>query len=71
MNNIKEFKTELKALLNKYNASIGFACSSDSDTYGIYDGHIEIEINHTKLRHKHQNYWYLVAEDVNDYIKDE
>lgn len=30
-----EFKVELKALLKKYNASIGFTCDASSDTYGI------------------------------------
>ena len=31
------FRDELKALLEKYNASIDFSCSSCSDTHGIYD----------------------------------
>lgn len=30
-----EFKVELKALLKKYNASIGFTCDESSDAYGI------------------------------------
>ncbi len=34
--NEKEFKAELKALLLKYNADIGFDCSDSSDTMGIY-----------------------------------
>lgn len=70
MNNVKEFKIELKALLNKYNASIEFDCSSDSDTYGIYDGHIGIEIDGKKFRYKHQNYWAITASDVDDYVED-
>lgn len=32
-----EFRKELRALLEKYNASIDFSCSDCSDTYGIYD----------------------------------
>lgn len=32
-----EFRKELKALLEKYNASIDFSCSDGSDTHGIYD----------------------------------
>ena len=31
------FRKELRALLEKYNASIDFSCSDCSDTYGIYD----------------------------------
>ena len=32
-----EFRKELRALLEKYNASIDFSCSDCSDTHGIYD----------------------------------
>lgn len=38
----KEFKKELKALLEKYNATIGFTCADCSDTYGLYGEAIEI-----------------------------
>ena len=31
------FRKELRALLEKYNASIDFSCSDCSDTHGIYD----------------------------------
>ena len=70
MNDIEDFKKELKILLNKYNASIEFDCDSCSDTYGIYDGHIGIEINGKKFRHKHQNYWAITASDVDAYVED-
>ena len=33
----KEFKKELKALLEKYNAGIWLGYDSCSDTYGMYD----------------------------------
>lgn len=34
---VKVFKRELKNLLKKYNATIGFSVSDCSDTYGLYD----------------------------------
>lgn len=42
---IDNFKSELKELLKKYNADICFNCSDCSDTYGLFDDHIEIEID--------------------------
>lgn len=33
----KQFKQELKALLTKYNATIGFDVAPCSDTHGLYD----------------------------------
>ena len=46
-NNISEkqkaFKTELKELLKKYNALIGFTVSESSDTYGLSDEKIVVE----------------------------
>jgi hypothetical protein len=33
---------DLKDLLKKYNAQIGFNCSDASDLYGLYEEHIEI-----------------------------
>ncbi|NCU31671.1 MAG: hypothetical protein EOM23_01770 [Candidatus Moranbacteria bacterium] len=34
---MEEFKKELKALLEKYNAEIHVVYSNDSDTYALYD----------------------------------
>lgn len=34
---IQLFRAELKALLEKYNASINFSVGSCSDTHGLYD----------------------------------
>jgi hypothetical protein len=34
---IQSFRAELKALLEKYNASINFSVGSCSDTHGLYD----------------------------------
>lgn len=38
------FKAELKALLEKHNASIAWGCGPCSDTHGIYDEHMSISI---------------------------
>lgn len=40
-----EFLRELKALLEKYNAEINWDCSSWSDLAGVYDDHLEIDMN--------------------------
>ena len=42
--NTEDFKRELKQLLKKYRASIGFDCGSGSDTHGLYDDHMYIRI---------------------------
>jgi len=42
---VKNFKKELKELMNKYNVSIGFTCDDSSDTYGLFDDHIVIEMD--------------------------
>lgn len=36
----KAFQAELKALLEKYDAQIGFSCGEGSDTHGLYDEQI-------------------------------
>lgn len=38
------FKNDLKELLNKYNATIMFECSDDSDFNGIHDERISAKI---------------------------
>ncbi len=43
--NIHNFKKELKELLLKYNAGIGFSCSEDSDLYGIQEEKIIADID--------------------------
>ncbi len=44
-NKVKEFKKELKALLKKYNATIGFSVGDGSDTHGLYDERIEVDLS--------------------------
>lgn len=41
----REFKKELKALLEKYNANIGFKCGEVSGTYIIYDSKMIVHTN--------------------------
>lgn len=43
----REFLIELKALMEKYNATIDWCCDSCSDLHGVYDSHIEISLNDT------------------------
>lgn len=40
-----KFLNELHSLLEKYNASIYWACSDDSDVHGVYDSHLGISLN--------------------------
>lgn len=42
------FKKELKALLEKYDANIGFTCSECSDTYGLSEDRLIAEIKEGK-----------------------
>ena len=55
-NNISEkqkaFKAELKELLKKYNALIGFSVSDNSDTYGLNDEKIVVEFRPSATNEK-------------------
>lgn len=44
MDKLKEFSSELKALLEKYHAEIGVRAHEDSDWRGIYDEEVYAEI---------------------------
>lgn len=46
--NKKDFLKELHNLLEKYNASIEWCCDECSDLHGVYDSHLEINLNDTK-----------------------
>ena len=60
--NRDEFQKELKRLLEKHNASIDWCCDNCSDLMGVYDSHIEIDINgHDKLVFKTD---YIEASDL-------
>ena len=41
---IQKFRSELKDLLVKYNASINFSVGSCSDTHGLYDEKMVVSI---------------------------
>ena len=58
----EQFLQELKELLSKYNASIGFTCAPGSDTYGIDDGGIQIDINDKEILKV--SYWWLCPNDL-------
>lgn len=45
MDKLKEFSSELKALLAKYNAAIGVRAHDWSDWRGIYDENVYAEID--------------------------
>lgn len=57
--NIKDLKKDLCELLMKYNVSIGFSCSDDSDTYGLYDDHIVIQDNNSRENILETDGWWL------------
>ena len=61
-NNKKEFLRKLKALLKEYNASIGFTCAPCSDTYGIYDGGIFVNMDGERL--VKTDFWSMDASDL-------
>ncbi len=42
MSKATEFKKELKELLSKYDAHIGFSVGESSDTHGLYNEQIEV-----------------------------
>ena len=58
----KEFLLKLKALLKEYNASIGFTCDPCSDTYGIYDGGIFVDMGGERL--VKTDLWSMDASDL-------
>ena len=47
---VKAFLNDLKVLLAKHKADIGFDCGDGSDLYGLYDEHVTAEIDGTKIR---------------------
>lgn len=57
----REFLTELKTLMEKYNATIDWCCDSYSDLCDVYDSHIEISLNETSVIS-----FYNDSVDVND-----
>lgn len=59
------FKQELKALLAKHNACIDVGYGIHSDTTGIYDEHLELEIQGCKPVRLVET-WYMTSTDLQD-----
>ena len=62
MTKLEEFKKELKALLGKYNAEIGFDASDSNGFWTLYDEHMYIEVgNETFILEKD---WSIREQDL-------
>ena len=61
---ISEFKKELKTLLEKYNASLSFACSSCSDLSGVHEEGIEVVLGDNETHKLTEYNWYIEACDL-------
>ena len=59
----REFLTELKALMEKYNASVDWVCDEFSDLANVYDSHIEITLNDKEVIKFNGD--YVEVDDVN------
>lgn len=64
--NTTKFKEELKALLDKYGAMIYWSCGENSDTYGIYDSHLEVSFKDSNKRLRGDN-GYITSNNIKDY----
>lgn len=60
--NKEDFKKELKDLLSKYNATISFTCGGSSDTHGLYDDHLIIEIGQETVFES--DGWYISSNSI-------
>jgi len=61
------FKSELKALLEKYDATIDFDVDEGSDTHGIYGGNFSVSFNSDGKSvnlSKHEGSWALTQGDL-------
>jgi hypothetical protein len=65
MEKINEFTTELKALLKKYNATIG--CEIDVDTHGLICT-MFVDFDNTKSQ-KLGNGWYIDQSELKDILE--
>jgi hypothetical protein len=59
---IKNFKKELREVLEKYNATIEFACGQGSDTHGLYSEEMLVCFN--KKDYSLSKGWVIYAEDL-------
>ena len=58
------FKDELRALLEKYGASIDVGYADCSDTHGMYDERMEVSFNHDRSVFRIADNWGLDASDL-------
>jgi len=65
-NKTREFRKELKNLLEKFNASIGFSVGAGSDTYGIYNSHFVVNFEKNDDIDLNEDSWSLGAEDLKE-----
>lgn len=62
-NKSDDFLAELKALLEKYNADIGFTCDDGSDTYGITGEGMTIDIDDETIFFAPSD-WWITSNDL-------
>ena len=71
---LNQFKKELKQLLTKYNATIGFSVDECSDTHGLYGDNLFVSfenVENTNYKsHVLTDYWTLDKNDFNDLEKE-
>jgi len=60
---LKMFKSELYALLNKHDVSIDFCFDDGTDTHGIYDGHIAV-VERNGNEHRISDNWAVDGGDL-------
>lgn len=59
---VKNFCSELRTLLNRYDAVISFTCDDGSDTHGLSGDTIVIEMGDIEIIRTHS--WYLNSSDL-------
>lgn len=69
MNKDREFIKELRELLEKYDGSIGFSVGDGSDTHGLYDEKLYIDVRDPKGKFLYRNIlevsgWTLCSSDL-------
>jgi hypothetical protein len=65
----EEFLKELKALLKKYDVTIGFSVSECSDTHGLHDDKLVIEHKPDPTKYTFETWlevdgWWLHEDDI-------
>jgi hypothetical protein len=72
MEKLNNFKKDLKALLTKYNATIGFSVDDCSDTHGLTGDNLFVYFDDNENEsHVLSDYWHMDKNDFNDLIEPE